>query len=120
MSFARSKPTAWSENVQPNYVHTTQEQQSQEQPRASGEPSPSEQAVPEGPRQYALDKLRLPQAHALAKGDKVLIAVIDSVIDTAHPELAGMVVTSYDALGTPRSRMPTAPRSRAPSSPMPS
>ena len=45
-------------------------------------------------------KLRLPQAHALAKGDKVLIAVIDSGIDTAHPELAGMVATSYDALGT--------------------
>jgi hypothetical protein len=88
------------ENVQPNYVHTTQEQQSQEQPGASGEPPPSEQAAPEGPRQYAPDRLRLPQAHALAKGDKVLIAVIDSSIDTAHPELAGMVVKSYDALGT--------------------
>ena len=43
--------------------------------------------------------MRLPQAHALAKGDKVLIAVIDSAIDTAHAELAGMVVKTYDALG---------------------
>ena len=34
------------ENVQPNYVHTTQEQRTQEQPGASGEPLPSEQAAP--------------------------------------------------------------------------
>jgi subtilisin family serine protease len=51
------------------------------------------------PAQYALAKLRLPQAHTLAKGDKVLIAVIDSAIDTTHPELIGMVVKTYDALG---------------------
>jgi subtilisin family serine protease len=48
--------------------------------------------------QYALAKLRLPQAHALAKGEKILIAVIDSGVDTTHPELAGMVVDSFDAL----------------------
>jgi subtilisin family serine protease len=51
------------------------------------------------PAQYALARLRLPQAHTLAKGDKVLIAVIDSAIDTTHPELNGMVVKTYDALG---------------------
>ena len=45
-------------------------------------------------------KLRLPQAHELAKGEKVLIAVIDSGVDTTHPELEGMVAESYDALGS--------------------
>ena len=39
--------------------------------------------------QYALAKLHLPQAHRLATGDKVLVAVIDSAIDAAHPEIAG-------------------------------
>jgi hypothetical protein len=77
---------AW---AQPNYLYTTQES-----PQASA--AATSRAVE--PAQYALAKLRLPQAHELAKGDKVLIAVIDSTIDAAHPELAGIVVDSYNAL----------------------
>jgi subtilisin family serine protease len=50
------------------------------------------------PAQYAVAKLKLPEAHALAQGDNVLIAVIDSGIDVGHPELTGMVVESFDAL----------------------
>ena len=50
------------------------------------------------PAQYAVAKLKLPEAHALAQGDNVLIAVIDSGIDMGHPELTGMVVESFDAL----------------------
>jgi subtilisin family serine protease len=50
--------------------------------------------------QYELAKLKLPQAHTLAKGDKVLVAVIDSGIDANHPELAGAIEQSYDALGS--------------------
>ena len=51
--------------------------------------------------QYELAKLHLPQAHALAKGDDVLVAVIDSGIDATHPELAGAVAESYDTLAAP-------------------
>jgi hypothetical protein len=51
------------------------------------------------PAQYALAKLRLNEAHTLANGDKVLVAVIDSGIDLGHPELQGVVAGSYDALG---------------------
>ena len=51
--------------------------------------------------QYALAKLHLPEAHALAKGDKVLVAVVDSRIDTAHPELAGTIAEEFDAVDTP-------------------
>lgn len=50
------------------------------------------------PAQYALAKLRLPEAHKLAYGSNVTVAVIDSGIDVAHPELAGTVVGSFDAL----------------------
>ena len=52
------------------------------------------------PAQYALAQLRLPQAHALARGMNVTIAVIDSGIDANHPELANSIADSFDALGS--------------------
>jgi len=51
-----------------------------------------------GIAQYALAKLNVPQAHRLATGEKVLVAVIDSGIDMAHPEIEGLVADSYDPL----------------------
>jgi hypothetical protein len=49
--------------------------------------------------QYALAKLRLPEAHALSRGANVTVAVIDSGIDLTHPELANAIAESFDALG---------------------
>ena len=58
-------------------------------------------ALTEGdPAQYALAKLRLPQAHTLASGANVTIAVIDSGIDDKHPELLNSVADNFDALGS--------------------
>jgi hypothetical protein len=63
-------------SAQPNYLFTLQEDEAN--------------IVAEGDAaQYELAKLHLPQAHGLAKGDKVLVAVIDSSVDANHPELAG-------------------------------
>jgi subtilase family protein len=72
-------------SVQPNYRYVLQDKTS----------------VPtEGdPAQYALAKLRLPQAHTLVHGANVTVAVIDSGIDTGHPELANSIADSFDALG---------------------
>ncbi len=50
--------------------------------------------------QYALAKLRVPQAHGLATGGRIRIAVIDAGVDAGHPEFAGMVVETFDAIGT--------------------
>ena len=50
--------------------------------------------------QYAVAQLRLPQAHALARGMNVTIAVIDSGVDARHPELANSVADTFDALGS--------------------
>ncbi|MGX1321192.1 subtilisin family serine protease [Bradyrhizobium sp. USDA 377] len=74
-------------SVQPNFRYALQDQKS---------------AVPvEGdPAQYALAKLRLPQAHTLAHGANVTVAVIDSGIDAKHPELANSISDSFDALGS--------------------
>lgn len=72
--------------VQPNYLFTLQ----QDAAKSEGDPA-----------QYELAKLHLPQAHALAKGDNVLVAVIDSGVDAIHPELAGAVAETYDTLTAP-------------------
>ena len=52
------------------------------------------------PAQYALGKLRLPEAHALSRGSNVTVAVIDSGIDVDHPELANAIADRFDALGS--------------------
>jgi subtilisin family serine protease len=75
-------------SVQPNFRYFLQDQKPAQVP-SEGDPA-----------QYALAKLRLPQAHVLAHGDNVTIAVIDSAIDAAHPELAGAITDFFDALGS--------------------
>jgi subtilisin family serine protease len=75
-------------SVQPNFRYWLQDQKSALVP-TEGDPA-----------QYALAILRLPQAHALARGNKVTVAVIDSGIDAGHPELAGAITDSFDALGS--------------------
>jgi hypothetical protein len=72
--------------VQPNFRYLLQDQRA---------------ALTEGdPAQYALAKLRLPEAHTLARGANVIVAVIDSGIDIKHPEFANSIADSFDALGS--------------------
>lgn len=72
-------------SVQPNFRYALQDQNTE---------------LTEGdPAKYANAKLRLPQAHALAHGANVTIAVIDSGIDVRHPEFAGAIVATLDVLG---------------------
>jgi len=50
------------------------------------------------PTQYARLKLRLAEAHTIADGTNVTVAVIDSGVDLKHAEFAGVTVTSFDVL----------------------
>jgi subtilisin family serine protease len=49
--------------------------------------------------QYALAKLGLGDAQVLSAGHGTRIAIIDSGIDSKHPELLGALVETFDALG---------------------
>jgi subtilisin family serine protease len=75
---------------------------------------PPDTAPPPGPRsgassssgasltdaQYALEKLHVPQAQKLARGKGVIIAVIDSAVDTSHPALRGADIEVLDTIDT--------------------
>ena len=76
---------AW---AQPNYLFALQQDKTQTR-RADASP------------QYQLAKLHLPQAHAIATGDTIRVAVINSGIDALHPELADSVAGRFNALGSP-------------------
>jgi Subtilase family len=67
--------------IQPNYVYELAQSE----------------AEPVNNDQYAPQKLNLSQAHRLARGDRVLVAVIDSEVDASHPDIAGAVTANFDA-----------------------
>ncbi len=48
--------------------------------------------------QYAPAKLHVAEAHRFATGERVAVAVIDSGIDTSHPEIMDAVADRFDAI----------------------
>ncbi len=69
--------------AQPNYVYAL----SDEQARSAAADA-----------QYVVEKLHLTQAHSLATGGGVLVALIDSAVDKDHPELRGGISNQFDTV----------------------
>jgi hypothetical protein len=76
-----SEPQSQVAGMQPNYLYRLAQ---------------SEQ-IPIAADQYAPQKIDLPEAHRLARGNRILVAIIDSKIDASHPDLAGAITASFDA-----------------------
>ena len=56
------------------------------------------QSLPAGDAaQYVIDKLHLGALHQRVRGRNVTVAVIDSEIDSKHPDLAGVIMERFDA-----------------------
>jgi hypothetical protein len=94
-------------SAQPNYLYALQEEQKTGE--ASAPPKPVEASLnpplaaapaPVPKPQYALDRMAIAEAHRLAQGEKVKVALIDTGLDDAHPELQGVIAGRFDALGT--------------------
>lgn len=110
--------------AQPNYVYRLEQPAAADAPSEASAPSalvaaPAEAArepsapvtaalptvtAPERLPQYSIDKLELAEVHRQSRGARIKIAVIDSGIDTAHPELVGALDKAGDMLtgGPPR------------------
>jgi hypothetical protein len=78
-------------HAQPNYRFTLAQA-----PVASLPPTAP--AALDAGAQYASAKLHLGEAHRFATGERVLVAVIDSAIDTSHPEIIDAVADRFDAI----------------------
>ena len=96
--------------AQPQYVYNLDQ--------ASGAPAPSSsrsEGQPGDAAQYILQKLSLGDVHRMVTGTKVLVAVINSGIDGAHPDLDGVIAARRRGRRRRQAARRTAPAWRAPS-----
>jgi subtilisin family serine protease len=105
---AAAPGVAW---VQPDYYYRLQQEEEAKpapvgtpapasSPEASLAPPPASAPTLAAPGAYAGPALHLAEAHQLATGKGVRVAVIDSQIDAAHPEIEGAVADRFDAVET--------------------
>ncbi|HTV36692.1 MAG TPA: S8 family serine peptidase [Xanthobacteraceae bacterium] len=72
-------------SAQPNYTYTlTQNLASAEADTGDAE-------------QYIVQKLHLGAVHRISEGNNIVIALIDSRVDTSQPDFAGRIIDDYDA-----------------------
>jgi subtilisin family serine protease len=68
-------------STQPNYLYSLQQE---------------ERGSPQEP--YPRARMHLDAAHSISEGGGTLVAVIDTIIDSAHPEIAGSIADSVDLI----------------------
>jgi hypothetical protein len=88
-------------SAQPNYLFSLQQSAAPAAPEIKTEAASTPKPRHGDPAQYALTKMRLAEAHGVAKGGDIRVAVIDSGVDPTQPELAGAVTATFDTLNSP-------------------
>ena len=68
-------------STQPNYLYSLQQE---------------ERGSPQEP--YPRARMHLDAAHSISEGGGTLVAVIDTIINSAHPEIAGSIADSVDLI----------------------
>jgi hypothetical protein len=86
--------------IQPNYLFLVVQQSQRPAPASANQTGQGDAA------QYVIEKWKLGDVHRLATGNNVIIAVIDSEIDSGHPDLAGVVRQRFSAVGAPEQPHP--------------
>ncbi len=76
-------------SAQPNYIYSLQQASPPVVPASSSSL----------PAQYSVNVMHVVDAHKLARGTGILVSVIDSGIDTNHPEMKGVVTETFDPIG---------------------
>ena len=87
--------------IQPEYVYILQQQSTDPAPASRGDPAQQGDAA-----QYILEKLKISDVHRIVRGTNVPIAVINSEIDAAHPDLEGVIAQRFSAFGAPEKPHP--------------
>ncbi len=87
--------------VEPHYLFALQQDAAQPAPESTA-PQPdtpsADKPADSPPPSYSSALLHLSEAHKIATGRGIRVAVIDSLIDFAHPEILGSVAASFDPL----------------------
>jgi subtilisin family serine protease len=84
-------------SAQPNYTYGLTQVRSEVRSKVQSANQDSADADAGDSSQYVVAKLHLNAAHRITKGDDVVIALIDSRVDTKQPDFAGRIVDTYDA-----------------------
>ena len=84
--------------AEPHYVFTLSDDAAKPEP-SKVEAPPVEKSAETSPPSYAAALLRLRGAHKITTGRGVRVAVINSLIDRAHPEIEGSIAENFDAVG---------------------
>jgi hypothetical protein len=84
--------------AQPVYLYEVVQEPAADPAAPASRGNPQQQG---GAEQYILQKLQITDVHRIVRGTNVPIAVIDSEIDANHPDLQGVIVQRFSAVGAP-------------------
>ena len=88
--------------AEPNFRAGLPEGSKRHRARPGGEPTPTPPDSTSYRTQYAIDNLNLPEAHGVNRGAGAVVAVIDTGVQSNHPELVGKTIAGYDFIDQDR------------------